>query len=91
MTTVALQYGSLTGDGLPDGRKPHVSVQIAPRLLPALAKGQFVPPEGNAFLSGGEVLAHVGSLYVTIEAATGSGSVASAEAAARALRPAPLS
>jgi hypothetical protein len=84
-TTLELFSGELTEERRPDFTKPHVRLTEALRVSPALRSGGFTPPEGTAFGAGGSAFAHVGGVFVNVEAATGRESAKTALAAARAL------
>lgn len=91
MPVLDLFYGKLTDEGRPDFTRPHVRLQQASRVHPALGRGGYVPPEGSAFVTGSRLLARVDGVFVDLEAAAGGDSDEFALAAARALERIPSS
>jgi hypothetical protein len=90
VTGVHLTYGSLTRLGEPDGRRPFVTVQQAPRRHIALERGigEYEVPKGHIALTpGGHAFLYYEGTYVAIHAFSGQPSEELALAAARDLRP----
>jgi hypothetical protein len=87
---VHLTYGSLTTLNEPDGSKPFITIEQAPRRHVALERGigPYKVPAGHVALTpGGHAFLYYQGTYVAIRAFDGRPSEQLALAAARALRP----